>query len=82
MGTQRQASKREWTSLDTEADINSGSLQRIADATEIMAGNYVRLQNDLELYKKWYSEEVRKTNKLLRSINAYRGIFNKKKKKK
>lgn len=31
--------------------INTGSLQRIADATEAMAKNYISLQNSLEHYK-------------------------------
>lgn len=34
MNTQRAASKNNWTSDDTVGDINSGSLQRIADALE------------------------------------------------
>ncbi|MCJ7563704.1 MAG: hypothetical protein MUP52_03830 [Candidatus Aminicenantes bacterium] len=34
MNTQRAASKKNWTSDDTVGDINSGSLQRIADALE------------------------------------------------
>lgn len=41
----------------TEGEINAGSLQRIADATEIMAGNFIALQNDRDLYKRWYNEQ-------------------------
>lgn len=34
-----------------------GSLQRIADATELMAHNYLQLQADRDRYKKWWLEE-------------------------
>lgn len=32
--------------------INAGSLQRIASASEIMASNFIQLQNDREYYKR------------------------------
>lgn len=79
---QREASRREWRSTGTVVDINSGSLQRIADATEIMARNFVQLQNDRDMYKRWYTTEQGTTKKLRRAVSAYQGILNKKKKKK
>jgi len=51
MPNQREHSKQNWASGGSVEEINSGSLQRIADATEIMAQNYVTLQNDLKWYK-------------------------------
>ena len=42
---QREASKKDWSSTNTVVDINSGSLQRIADACEKMATNVVYLQD-------------------------------------
>lgn len=35
----------------TLEQINTGSLQRIADAAELMATNFLKLQSDLEYYK-------------------------------
>ena len=43
--------RQETASLE---DIRTGALQRIADATEVMAQNYTRLQNDAERYKRYY----------------------------
>lgn len=50
--------------------INCGSMLRIADATEVMAQNFIDLQDDRDLYKKWYHEE-REINKKLRSSNYH-----------
>jgi hypothetical protein len=52
----RDDSKGNWTSTGTVESINAGSLQRIADATEKMAGSYIALQADRDRYKKWYEE--------------------------
>jgi hypothetical protein len=49
--------------------INAGSLQRIADAAEMMAKNYIQLKNELDRYKRWYQAEVEK-NKTLSHSNA------------
>lgn len=40
--------KKEGATLE---EINTGSLQRIADAAELMATNFLKLQSDLEYYK-------------------------------
>lgn len=77
---QREASKQNWNSTNTVMDINSGSLQRIADATEKMASSYDNLRNDRDLYKKWYEEGNENRNKLERKISALRGVITKLKK--
>ena len=52
--------------------INTGSLQRIADATELMAQNYLKLQRDLDFYKGLYNRtkerlvSLEKTNRSLK----------------
>lgn len=69
----RQLSKQNWTGEKTNDDINTGSLQRIADACELMASNYLKLQSDLKFqkdradrnYELWRSEE--KANRYLRA---------------
>ena len=69
-----------WNSTGAIEHINAGSLQRIADATEKMAGNYVRMENDLERYKRWYEAERKLTAQLLKSNASLRGHFKRLKK--
>lgn len=60
--------------------LNCGSLMRIADATEIMATNYLRLQEDLATAKRgreYYMEEMEKAQ---RTITAMKGLITKLKK--
>ena len=75
MATHREASRQDWRTKDpaTIQEIDSGSLQRIADATEKMASNYTALQNDLAMYKRWYENELRQSGRLARSNAALRG---------
>ena len=77
---QREASKLNFTSNNTVEEINSGCLQRIADATEKMASNYTSLQNDRDLYKRWYEEERAYKNKLHNRIRSLKGVITKIKK--
>lgn len=77
MATQRENSKQEWKGYGTLNDINAGSLQRIADATEKMAKNYVVLQNDLDNYKKWWEDRGRALDRLNRRISALKGQITK-----
>jgi len=60
--------------LDPEA-IKLGAILRIADATELMAKNYERLQGDLELYKKWYARDQQQKDHLRRRISALQGVI-------
>lgn len=76
MPTCREASKQNWTTNNTQAtesEINLGSLQRIADATEVMAGNFIALQNDRDLYRRWYNEQRQNTEKLYNRIRSLKG---------
>lgn len=58
-------------------DIQIGCLQRIADATELMAKNYTKLQADLDMYKKWYNESDENRWALERKISSLRGVITK-----
>lgn len=60
--------------------INTGCLQRIADATELMASNYISLQRDLETYKRWYKEQRESNNRMARRISALQGVITRMKK--
>lgn len=70
-------SKTEWQSSlggnPTKYDLQTGSLQRIALATEQMAKNYVQLQLDHDMYKRWYQEEKQKCKELYKSISSLKG---------
>jgi hypothetical protein len=75
----RDESRREY---GTEAEggvsldqMNAGSLQRIADATEMMAQNHIRLQSDLAQYKRWYNEEREQNRHLERRIRSLKGVI-------
>ena len=80
MATMRESSRGHWNSQDTIEDINCGSLQRIADATELMAKNYQSLINDRDNYQKWYRERGERIDGLNRKISALRGQITKLKK--
>jgi len=72
---QREASKQNWNSGDTREDINSGSLQRIADATELMASNYQKLLTDAQSSKEAYHKSIERERKLERRIAALKGVI-------
>jgi len=81
METLRNKSKRLFASNEnTIENINCGSLQRIADATEIMATNYKKLQSDLDWYKRRCSELREELISAIKSRNTYKGLYNKLKK--
>ncbi len=61
--------------------INAGSLQRIADATEVMAKDNRSLIKDRDMYKRWYEDERDESLQLFRSNAALRGVVTKLKKK-
>ncbi len=63
----------------TIQEINTGSLQRIADASEKMAANWITLTTERDRYKQWYENErdgrQRETARLLNVIRALRGVI-------
>lgn len=80
MPNQREHSKMNWASSGQIEEINAGSLQRIADATEKMAQNYISLQADRDLYKRWYNEAWEEKAKIYRRISALQGVITRMKK--
>lgn len=77
MATIREISKRNWNGDNSHRDIDSGSLQRIADATEIMAQNFIQLQNDRDMYKRWWKEQQEESARLSRRVSALQGVITK-----
>lgn len=72
-------SKADWTRTDeaplTDAQIQTGCLQRIADATEAMAKNWSVLMMEREKFERWYREELAKRQKLERSLIAHKANY-------
>jgi hypothetical protein len=81
MANLRESSEREWESSQSTEHINAGSLQRIADATEAMAENYIELQNDRDRNFRWYKNEHELRRKLERQNSSLRGVITRLKKK-
>ena len=84
MGTYKEESRREWTPngrpTDRE-DIKAGCLQRIADATEVMAKNHAQLVRDKEWYERRYKEGQASGQRMARRISALQGVITRMKKK-
>lgn len=78
----REHSKTDWGTdgKPNLEQIQAGAILRIADATEKMASNYVRMESDLAMYKRRYNDEKAVTARLQRSNNALRGHINRMKK--
>lgn len=72
-------SKDNWSRTDQSPANNEqlqiGCLQRIADATELMAKSHSHLIQEAERYKKWYYEERAKIESLRRSIVTHKANY-------
>lgn len=88
----RDSSRANWSPRGvpaTEGEINVGSLQRIADASErqaaateqsaraveLVAANYAALREDRDRYKRWYHEGQETAIRLRRRISALHGVI-------
>jgi hypothetical protein len=81
----RELSKKNWLPKDkerspTDEELKTGCLQRIADAAELMATNFLKLQSDNEYYKKRVQTLHEELESTKRSAAAYKGKFNSTKK--
>lgn len=77
MSTFKELSNQNFNGTASIEHINAGSLQRIADAAEKMAGNYIKLQNDLEWSKKRCNELEGRISIRDKHISALRGQITK-----
>ena len=77
----RKHSKVDWEGDITIENINAGSLQRIADAAELMASNYIALQNDRDYYKRVFLETQKACSAKDKRINSLRGVITRLKRK-
>jgi hypothetical protein len=80
----KEQSRQEWYREGplTDEQLKIGAIQRIADATEAMAKNYVALQDERDRYKGWFQEERELSGRLFRRISALRGQITKLKRQK
>ncbi len=83
MKTLREHSRTGWTAPDgaTIEQINAGSLQRIADATEKMAASYDALREDRDRYQRFYKDGVLAIERRDLQISALKGVITKMRKK-
>ena len=79
--TREQSRRATTTEIINFNALNCGSLQRIADATELMASNYIALQNERDKYKRWFEEESAIRYKMAKRMAALSGVITKLKKK-
>ena len=54
--------------------INSGSLQRIADATEVMATNFLQLQHEVESQKRRAERNWAEVQDLQKQLSIQKGL--------
>lgn len=80
MPTLKDNSRTEYTGHGTIEHINAGSLQRIADSTEVIARNYNELIRERDNYKNWYNMSSEKVHQLEKRISALRGVITRMKK--
>lgn len=59
----------------TFEEVQTGCLQRIADATEKMAQNYDSLIRDRDWYKKRFNELIEDNKRMAKRIAAYQGVI-------
>lgn len=79
----RKMSKNNWFSSEgpTSENINTGSLQRIADSLEKIEQPYLKLISEIKFYSDAYNRQGITIQKLLRKNAALRGVITKLKKK-
>jgi len=70
-------SKSNFTSESPSIEqINTGCMQRIASATELMATNFLKLQNENDYLRKRNRNLQDDNDHLRRSANTYKGKYN------
>lgn len=61
----------------THEQLIVGSLQRIADASELMASNYTALQENRDWWKQTANDRLARAEKAERRITALKGVITK-----
>jgi len=63
-------------------ELKIGAIQRIADATELMAKNYQQLIDERDRYKGYYERAREQRDKAYRRISALQGVITRMKRRK
>lgn len=78
MNTMRDASKLHFNVFPdgsaTLEQVNAGSLQRIADATEVMATNFLKLQQEAESQRKRGDRNWAEVLELQKALSIQKGL--------
>ena len=72
--------RKDWGCTDRKPDTDElkiGALQRIADATEVMAREYSRLIEQRNIYEEWWRKSKAYSERLERRNAALRGQITK-----
>ena len=80
MTTLREDGKKDWTSNTSINNIQTGALQRIADACELMAKRYQGLIDDRDYYQREYKERGEKIDHLKNQIRGLKSAITRMKK--
>jgi hypothetical protein len=80
MNSLTDVSRKARAAENTIESVNAGSLQRIADATELMAKSYLELQAEAARYKEWYRIRGQEIQQLELRVAALKGVITKLKK--
>lgn len=70
----REASRSNWNAGTSVEAINAGSLQRIADATELMAKRHTELIAERDRFERYYRSEQACSQRLARQLSAAKGM--------
>lgn len=76
MALLKEVSTKDWATKEfnpTHEEIRTGCLQRIADATELMAKNHAALVDERDRYLRWYEQKRQQTASLGHVISGLRG---------
>lgn len=81
MSNYRVLSKGNWkpknkNGIPSDQEIQTGCMQRIADATEIMATNFLKLQSENEYLRNRNQSLKKELESTKRSAYSYKGKFN------
>jgi len=76
----KELSKQNWVPKSengpTDEEIQTGCMQRIANATELMATNYLKLQSENDYLRNRNRNLQDDNDHLRRSANTYKGKYN------
>lgn len=73
MSTLREDGRKDWNSGSCMEQIKVGTMQRIADACELMAKNHGNLIEERDRYKRWYEDERQRREHRDNEIRGLRG---------